>query len=271
MIKDDPEDFHAAESSSSESGERVTELLAMRGLGKVYQGAGGKPVTALQDVNLSISDGEIVALIGPSGCGKSTLLRAVAGLDRDFTGELEWVVPPKIGRDIGFVFQEPALLPWRTVDRNVSFGLEGKGRAKAEIAERVDTLLAMVGLSDFKKSYPAELSGGMKQRVGIMRALAYDPRVLLMDEPFGALDAITRDRLQDDLLRIWGQTRKTILLVTHSVEEAAYLADRVVVLSPRPGRIKAVHDVPLPRDRDASVRNTPEFAAFTGMLRGELE
>jgi NitT/TauT family transport system ATP-binding protein len=198
------------------------------------------------------------------------MLRAVAGLDKEYTGELEWVVPPKVGRDIGFVFQEPALLPWRTVERNIALGLEGKGHSKAAIEERIDALLAMVSLSDFKKSYPSELSGGMKQRVGIMRALAYDPRVLLMDEPFGALDAITRDKLQDDLLRIWEQTRKTILLVTHSVEEAAYLADRVVVFSPRPGRIKAIHDVPLPRERDGSVRNRPEFASFTGMLRGEL-
>ena len=243
----------------------------MRDFGKIYRAADGKEVKALEGVDLTIEDGEIVALIGPSGCGKSTLLRAVAGLDNDYSGELDWVVPPQRGRDIGFVFQEPALLPWRTVERNVTLGLEGKGIKKEEIADRVTSLLAMVALGDFRKSYPAELSGGMKQRVGIMRALAYDPRVLLMDEPFGALDAITRDKLQDNLLDIWEQTRKTILLVTHSVEEAAYLADRVVVFSPRPGRIKAIHKVPLPRDRDTSIRNIPEFAAFTGMLRGELE
>lgn len=249
----------------------MSDLLTLSGFGRTYRSADGTEVRALEGVDLEIGDGEIVALIGPSGCGKSTLLRAVAGLDQGYLGSLVWAVPPKAGRDIGFVFQEPALLPWRTVERNVTLGLEGKGIAKAEIEARVTRLLAMVGLSGFRKSYPAELSGGMKQRVGISRALAHDPRVLLMDEPFGALDAITRDKLQDDLLRIWEKTRKTILLVTHSVEEAAYLADRVVVFSPRPGRVKSIHNVPLPRERDSSARKAPEFAAFTGMLREELE
>jgi NitT/TauT family transport system ATP-binding protein len=249
----------------------MVDVFTAEHLSKVYSAARRASVTALEDVSLAVADHEIVALIGPSGCGKSTLLRMIAGLDTDFTGELRWTEPPRPGKDIGFVFQEPALLPWRTVSRNVALGLESRDRSRDDIRERVRELLAMVGLSDFADSYPSELSGGMRQRVAIVRALAYDPRVLLMDEPFGALDAITRDRLQDDLLRIWEQTRKTIVLVTHSVEEAAYLADRVVVLAPRPGRVKAIHEVPLPRERDGSTRLTPEFTEFAGLLRSELE
>ena len=249
----------------------MPDLLSLHQVTKTYRVANGQPLVALEHVDLTVTEGEIVALIGPSGCGKSTLLRMIAGLDRDFVGTLDWATPPRPGKDIGFVFQEPALLPWRSVRRNVALGLEGKKNSRAAIATRVDELLTMVSLQDFANSYPSELSGGMRQRIGILRALAYDPRILLMDEPFGALDAITRDRLQDDLLRIWEQTRKTIVLVTHSVEEATYLADRVVVMSPRPGRIKATHDVPFDRDRTPSIRELPEFGAFTGMLRGELE
>ncbi|TAM70064.1 MAG: ABC transporter ATP-binding protein [Microbacteriaceae bacterium] len=249
----------------------MTDFLAARNVGKVYTSAKGGQVTALDDVSFEIQDHEIIALIGPSGCGKSTLLRMIAGLDDSFTGELNWAVPPKRGYDIGFVFQEPALLPWRSVLKNVALGLESKGHSTAEIKQRALDLIEMVGLRDFASSYPSELSGGMRQRVAIARALAYDPRILLMDEPFGALDAITRDALQDELLQIWEQTHKTIVIVTHSVEEAAYLADRVVVLSARPGRIRAIHEVPVPRQRDARIRDTAEFAAFTGVLRGELE
>ena len=248
----------------------MTQFLSVSDVTKVYNAANRQKVTALDDVSLDIDDGQIIALIGPSGCGKSTLLRMIAGLDDDYQGEIAWETPPKPGRDIGFVFQEHALLPWRTVQRNVALGLEGKGTDKASVSARVSELLSMVGLQDFADSYPSELSGGMRQRVAIVRALAYNPRILLMDEPFGALDAITRDRLQDDLLRIWEQTKKTIVLVTHSVEEAAYLADRVVVMSARPGRIRAIHDVPLPRERDQATRELPEFAHFSNMLRGQL-
>lgn len=248
----------------------MTQFLSVSDVTKVYKAANRQSVTALDDVSLDIDDGQIIALIGPSGCGKSTLLRMIAGLDDDYQGEIAWATPPKPGRDIGFVFQEHALLPWRTVQRNVALGLEGKGADKASMSARVTDLLAMVGLQEFANSYPSELSGGMRQRVAIVRALAYNPQILLMDEPFGALDAITRDRLQDDLLRIWDQTKKTIVLVTHSVEEAAYLADRVVVMSARPGRIRAIHDVPLPRERDQATRELPEFAHFSNMLRGQL-
>jgi len=249
----------------------MTSFLAVHSITKVYRTAQGNSVTALEDVSFEISDHEIIALIGPSGCGKSTLLRMIAGLDNSFTGQLNWAVPPKRGQDIGFVFQEPALLPWRTVLKNVGLGLEGKGHSKNQIKHRSLELIELVGLSDFADSYPSELSGGMRQRVAIARALAYNPRILLMDEPFGALDAITRDSLQNELLKIWEQTSKTIVIVTHSVEEAAYLADRVVVLSTHPGRIRAVHTVPFHRDRNSSIRKTPEFARFTGVLRSELE
>ncbi|WP_460464059.1 ABC transporter ATP-binding protein [Arthrobacter pigmenti] len=249
----------------------MAEFLDVSRVTKVYQGAKGQEVVALDDVSLTIEDREIIALIGPSGCGKSTLLRMIAGLDQNFSGAINWARTPRPGRDIGFVFQEPALLPWRTVFRNVALGLEGKGQKKAVIADRVDNLLELVGLENFANSYPAELSGGMRQRVAIVRALAYNPQVLLMDEPFGALDAITRDGLQDELLSIWNQTHKTIVLVTHSVEEAAYLSDRVVVLSARPGRIKAIHPVPLPRERSKSTRLLSEFTKFVGLLRDELE
>jgi NitT/TauT family transport system ATP-binding protein len=251
----------------------VTEdaaFMTLRCERKVYAAANREPVLALSDVELDVAEGEVVALIGPSGCGKSTLLRIVAGLDTAFDGEMVWARPPRAGKDIGFVFQDPALLPWRTVERNVTLGLEAQKDRSAAARERVRDLLKLVGLSDFADAYPKQLSGGMRQRVAIARALAYQPQVLLMDEPFGALDAITRDRLQDDLLRIWEETHKTIVLVTHSVEEATYLSDRVVVLSPRPGRIKAIHPVPLDRDRSPRTRQLPEFAAFAGLLRQEL-
>lgn len=249
----------------------MTDFLAIDRVTKVYKSAKGQSVTALDDVSLEVAEHEIIALIGPSGCGKSTLLRMIAGLDTEFEGAVRWANPPRPGKDIGFVFQEPALLPWRSVQRNVALGLEGKGASKKTNLETARALLTMVGLQDFANAYPSELSGGMRQRVAIVRALAYDPRILLMDEPFGALDAITRDKLQDELLRIWEQTHKTIVVVTHSVEEAAYLADRVVVLSARPGRIRSIHTVPLDRERTSATRELPEFARFTGILRGELE
>ncbi|WP_405825912.1 ABC transporter ATP-binding protein [Streptomyces sp. NBC_00838] len=248
----------------------MNPLLSVRGVHKTYTAARRSKVVALEDVDLDVGEGEIVALIGPSGCGKSTLLRMMAGLDTDFEGDLSWSVPPRPGKDIGFVFQEPALLPWRTVRRNVSLGLEAQRDTSEQGREQVATLLDLVGLTDFADSFPKELSGGMRQRTAIARALAYNPRILLMDEPFGALDAITRDRLHDDLLRIWETTHKTIVLVTHSVEEATYLADRVAVMSARPGRIKALHTVPLSRERNPETRQLPEFAKFAGMLRQEL-
>ena len=248
----------------------MTTLLSIIGVSKVYRDARGRNVPALEDANFEIDEGEIVAVIGPSGCGKSTLLKIIAGLDEDYTGEVNWSVPPERGKDTGFVFQTPSLLPWRTVGRNISIGLENKSVEKKHIAEKVDQLIDMVHLTEFKDSYPGELSGGMQQRVAIARALAYEPKILLMDEPFGALDAITRDKLQDELLNIWEKTSKTIVLVTHSVEEATYLADKVIVMSARPGKIKSIHQVPLTRSRNVNTREIPEFAKFTGLLRSEL-
>lgn len=245
-------------------------LISLRGVGKEYRRSGMEPVVALKGVDLDIARGEIIALVGASGCGKSTLLRIVAGLDKDYTGSLTWTQEPKPGRDIGFVFQEPVLLPWRTVRKNAQFGLEVQRTEKAEMNSRVDYLLELVGLEGFEKSYPKELSGGMRQRLSIVRALAYDPQILLMDEPFGALDHITRERLQDDLLRIWSETHKTIVFVTHSVDEAAYLADRVVVMTPRPGVVREIHDVPLPRPRNESTKVDLRFAKFQAQLRREL-
>jgi NitT/TauT family transport system ATP-binding protein len=248
----------------------MTTLLSVIGVSKVYLDTRGRRVPALEDANFEINAGEIIAIIGPSGCGKSTLLRILAGLDQNYSGKVSWETPPKSGKDIGFVFQTPSLLPWRNVFRNVAIGLENKSHTKNSIKERVDHLLNLVNLTEFKDSFPNELSGGMQQRVAIARALAYEPKVLLMDEPFGALDAITRDKLQDELLSIWEKTAKTIVLVTHSVEEATYLADKVIVMSNRPGKIKSIHKVPLLRNRSAHTRELPEFAKFTGLLRSEL-
>ncbi len=245
-------------------------LVRIRNLSKTYARKGGDGVQALTDIDFDIRSGEILSLIGPSGCGKSSLLRILAGLDTGYDGDVTWTEQPEQGRDIGFVFQDASLLPWRTVLRNVCLGLEGKGISKSDRESRGRELLELVGLQDFAAAYPRELSGGMRQRVAIVRALAYDPKVLLMDEPFGALDAITRDTLQDDLLRIWEATRKTIIIVTHSVEEAAYLSDRVVVLTARPGTVASIETVPLDRERTPQTRERPEFAAFAGELRSGL-
>ncbi len=245
-------------------------LVTLTDVGKTYQRTGREPVIALTDVNLSIRDGEIVSLIGASGCGKSTLLRILAGLDDGYSGTVNWSQPPRPGRDIGFVFQEPVLLPWRTVRGNAQFGLEAQKTPKAEMHATVTRLLELVGLEGFEKAYPRELSGGMRQRLAIVRALAYDPKILLMDEPFGALDHITRERLHEDVLRIWAETRKTIVMVTHAVDEATYLSDRVVVMTPRPGVVREVHSVPIPRPRNEDTKVLPEFAEFQALLRSQL-
>jgi NitT/TauT family transport system ATP-binding protein len=245
-------------------------VLDISGLRKTFVAANGTTTLALSDVNLTVQEGEILALIGASGSGKSTLLRIIAELDRHYEGSVTWGRPPAAGKDIGFVFQEPALLPWKTVLDNAAFGLDmQKGRSGRD-RTYVRQLLDMVGLSAFEAMLPRELSGGMRQRVAIVRALAYEPRILLMDEPFGALDQITRERLHDDVLRIWQATGKTIVFVTHSVEEAAYLSDRVAVMSARPGSIKRVFDVPLPRPRTADTKLLPAFPPFLATLRSEI-
>jgi NitT/TauT family transport system ATP-binding protein len=226
-------------------------------------------VQALVDVEVRVRAGEFLSLIGPSGCGKTTLLKIIAGLlpadggrvsigDRVVTGP---------GRESSVVFQDFALLPWATVQRNVEFGLLLRHVAAHERAARARAAIAKVGLGGFEGAYPAQLSGGMQQRVGLARALAVNPRVLLMDEPFASIDEQTRRVFQDDLLRLWSEERKTVVLVTHSMEEAIYLSDRVVVLSPRPGRVHQTLEVPLPRPRESGeVRATAEFARLVDGL-----
>lgn len=216
-------------------------------------------VTALDNINLHIEDKEFVCLVGPSGCGKTTLLRIIAGLDFPTSGSIKLDGKPVEGPDPerGMVFQEYSLFPWLNIFDNIGFSLIMKGVGKSEKQKIVEGYLDLVNLEGFGGSYPHELSGGMRQRVAIARALANDPEVLLMDEPFGALDAQTRNMMQKELLDTWEKTKKTILFVTHSVDEAVFLADRIIVLSPRPGRIKEIINVDLPRIRE---RTDPEFA-----------
>jgi len=229
------------------------------------RGEPGQRFTALEDLTLEVAAGELVTVVGPSGCGKSTLLDLVAGLSAPSAGRILLDGTPITGPglDRGIVFQQYALLPWRTAQGNVELGLEGRGIRKAERRRIAREHLDLVGLAGFEQRYPHELSGGMKQRVAIARSLAFDPEVLLMDEPFAALDAQTREGLQDELLRIWRATGKTIVFITHGIEEAVYLGQRVVVLTPRPGRVAAVVDVDL-GDRTAAhdVQADPRFVAY---------
>ena len=227
------------------------------------------PVQALVDIHLRVRAGEFLSLIGPSGCGKTTLLKTLAGLVPADAGRV--VVGDRVvrgpGRECSVVFQDFALLPWATVQKNVEFGLLLRGVPGPERAETARRSIGKVGLAGFEQAYPAQLSGGMQQRVGLARALAVSPRVLLMDEPFASIDEQTRRLFQDDLLRLWSEERKTVVLVTHSMEEAIYLSDRVVVLSPRPGRVQQELDVPLPRPREtADVRATADFARLVDGL-----
>jgi len=234
--------------------------ISVRGVHKVFQ-SGGQDVHALKAIDLEIARGEFVCLLGPSGCGKSTLLNAVAGFSLPSAGgiDVEGVAITAPGPDRGMVFQEYALFPWMTVEQNIAFGLQIKKVSKPAIQAKVDELLAMLHLEDFRKRYPKDLSGGMRQRVAIARVLALDSPIMLMDEPFGALDALTRRNLQDELLRLWTELRKTILFVTHSIEEALYLADRTVVMTYRPGTIKRDMVIDLPRPRDVA---SPGFNAL---------
>ncbi len=214
----------------------------------------GREVVALEDINLDVSPGEFICLLGPSGCGKSTLLNAIAGFSPPTAGTVivDGSAVRAPGPDRGMVFQEYALFPWMTVEKNIAFGLEIKKQPKARIKEKVSELLEMLKLQDFRDRYPKDLSGGMRQRVAIARVLALDSPILLMDEPFGALDSLTRRNLQDELLRIWMEFRKTVVFVTHSIEESIYLADRIVVMTYRPGTIKKIVSVSMPRPRDPS-------------------
>ena len=241
--------------------------IDVKGVNKVFK-TDSREVIALKDINLEIPQGQFVCLLGPSGCGKSTLLNAIAGFALPSSGEIiadgKLITGP--GPERGMVFQEYALSPWMTVEKNVAFGLEIKGLPKAQIDSTVEQLLKMLSLSDFRNRFPKDLSGGMRQRVAIARVLALDSPIMLMDEPFGALDALTRRNLQDELLRIWSELKKTIIFVTHSIEEAIYLADRIVVMTYRPGTVKRDMLVDIPRLRDPSSAEFNALKRELGML-----
>jgi len=255
----------------------MTTKIRFENVGKVFE-ARGTTVTALDGISLEVRAGEFLVIVGPSGCGKSTLLDLLGGLAAPTSGRILVDGKPVTGPglDRGVVFQQYALLPWRTAQGNVEFGLEAKHVPRRERAERAREYLDLVGLHGFHDRYPHELSGGMKQRVAIARSLAFDPEVLLMDEPFAALDAQTREGLQDELLRIWEQTGKTVVFITHGIEEAVYLGQRVAVMTWRPGRVKRVVDVPITaRSATEDLRSGPEFARYRheiwSLLRDEVD
>ncbi len=232
------------------------------------------PVIALANIDLSIERGEFVSFIGPSGCGKTTLMRVIADLEHQTEGAIavNGVSPQaaRLARAYGYVFQAPALYPWRSVLRNVTLPLEIIGQPREERVVRAAKYLDMVGLTGFERKFPWQLSGGMQQRVSIARALCFEPQLLLMDEPFGALDEITRDHLNEHLIRLWEQTRKTVVFVTHSISEAVFLSTKIVVMSPRPGRIVEVIESSLPGKRSLDIRDTPEFLAVAHRVREAL-
>jgi NitT/TauT family transport system ATP-binding protein len=249
-------------------------LIAIEGVNKIFSSGAGM-VTALSNVNLQIQPGEFISLIGPSGCGKSTLMRLIGDLTQPSTGTVrvnnKTPEQARLDRDYGIVFQAPVLYDWRTVIQNVELPLEIMGVPPQERTRRATEMLSLVGLKDFLKAYPWQLSGGMQQRVSIARALVFQPSILLMDEPFGALDEITRERMQQELLTIWARTNATVIFVTHSIPEAVFLSDRVVVMSPRPGRVSAVVAVDLPRPRDIATRENPHFFELATAVREQLQ
>jgi NitT/TauT family transport system ATP-binding protein len=252
----------------------TSPAVEAKNLSLVFQTA-DTPVTALSDVDLVIRKGEFVSFIGPSGCGKTTLMRVIADLERATSGSLlvNGMTPAqaRLQRAYGYVFQAAALYPWRSVIRNVMLPLEIIGLPAAEREQRAKAQLAAVGLDGFERKFPWQLSGGMQQRVSIARALAFEPELLLMDEPFGALDEITRDHLNEQLLRLWERTHKTVIFVTHSISEAVFLSNRIVVMSPRPGRIIDLIENPLPASgRTLDLRDSTEFAAVAHRVREAL-
>ncbi len=243
-------------------------LIRLDRVAKTYQTNDG-PVESLLPISFDIGAGEFLAIVGPSGCGKSTLLKMVAGLLPASSGEITLhgksvTGPPD---DVGIVFQSPVLLAWRTVLRNVMLQIEMRRLPPAQYIGKARALLKLTGLADFEKKYPWQLSGGMQQRASICRALVHDPAVLLMDEPFGALDAMTREKMNLELQRIWYETQKTVLFITHSIPEAVFLADRVLVMTERPGAVAAIYDVPLPRPRSLAVMGDTRFVELTQVIR----
>jgi NitT/TauT family transport system ATP-binding protein len=248
--------------------EAATPILSLKNVGKTFEVA-GRRIEALRGASLDVARGEFVCLIGASGCGKSTLLRIVAGFETATTGEaLMWGTPISgPGPSRGMVFQDYGLFPWLTVRGNIAFGPTSRGRPASEVKDVVDNFIDLVGLARFADAYPHQLSGGMKQRVAIARVLANEAEVVLMDEPFGALDAMTRERLQDELLELWERTKLTVLFVTHSIEEAIFLSNRCIVMSPGPGRIESDVPIDLPRPRDVSA---PDFNELRRALSRKL-
>ena len=248
--------------------------IILKNIRMEYQNDGAR-VTALTDVSLDIRKGEFISLLGPSGCGKTTLLRIIADLIQPTAGTVqvggESPAQARLHRKFGVVFQSPVLYDWRTVQKNVMLPLEIMKVPRADRADRALAMLELVGLRDFADRYPRQLSGGMQQRVNIARALAIQPEILLMDEPFSALDEFTREKLHEDLLRIWRKTNKTIVFVTHNIAESVFLSDRVCVLSPHPGRLSALIDIDLPRPRTREIKNTPEFTDYVARIRGSFE
>ena len=249
--------------------------LAVNNVSKVFESKTGNSVIALQDVSLEVKEGEVVAIVGPSGCGKTTLLRIIQGLEVQTSGELyvDGALVTGPGFDRGFVFQQYGLLPWLTAAQNINFALEAKKVRKQDRTRIAREALAKVGLAEFADSYPRQLSGGMQQRVGIARALAIEPDILLLDEPFGALDALTREILQNEILRLIEEMKKTVIFVTHSADEAVYLADRIVLMSPRPGQIKQILEVNINRpraQRAAAIRATDEYQTVRQQLWDSL-
>ncbi|ATX65958.1 ABC transporter ATP-binding protein [Roseinatronobacter bogoriensis] len=248
-------------------------VISAQNLNLTFQ-TGDGPVHALKDVNLDIAKGEFVSFIGPSGCGKTTFLRVIADLEQPTSGTISVnglsSEAARKARAYGYVFQAAGLYPWRTIAGNIKLPLEIMGYSRADQDSRVKKVLELVELSGFARKFPWQLSGGMQQRASIARALAFDADILLMDEPFGALDEIVRDRLNEQLLELWARTEKTIAFVTHSIPEAVYLSTKIVVMSPRPGRISDVIDSPLPRERPLDIRDTPEFIEIAHRVREGL-
>ena len=251
-----------------------TEIM-LKDIGMVYRTNDGRDVTALTGVTLDIEKGEFVSLVGPSGCGKTTLLRIIADLLTPSSGDIkisgESPHDARLKRRYGIVFQSAVLYEWRTVKKNIMLPLEIMHVPPKEQSERAEKMLELVGLTEFTNHYPHQLSGGMQQRVGIARALAIQPEILLMDEPFSALDEFTREKLHIDLLKIWRKTNKTIVFVTHNIQESVFLSDKVCVLSPHPGRLSAVVDIDLPRPRTMEMKSTPEFTELVAKVRNSFE
>jgi len=265
--------------SASASSANVTEARPQRlvvdakHISLTFETADGR-VDALCDVNLDVAEGEFVSFIGPSGCGKTTMLRVIADLQKPSSGTLlvngMSAEQARLARSYGYVFQAPALFPWRTVEKNIKLPLEIMGFSESEQKARAERYLTMVNLKGFERKFPWQLSGGMQQRVSIARALSFDPTLLLMDEPFGALDEIVRDHLNEQLLQLWESTGKTVLFVTHSIPEAVFLSTKIVVMSPRPGRIIDIIDCNFPADRSLEIRETPGFLKIAQRVRTGL-